>query len=168
MRFILTLLLFTAFYSLSFCQEIYTSRIGSKFFPGHLDIVISTDNTDLRYEVFNHWYYGLYSELRQMTIPLDSLNNFNATNDSIKILLSDKCIKLTDKKFKLNKSIKHVKLCVSADIMRKISFADKLSSQHDPIRHYELYETEDLNLSETEFRQIVLKNLDMKINNALQ
>jgi hypothetical protein len=101
-----------------------------------------------------------------MTIPLDSLDNFNSTNDSIKILISDKCIQLTDKKFKLNKPIKHVKLCASADIMRKISFADKLSSQHRPISHLELYKNEDLNLSEAEFRQIVLKNLDIKINNA--
>ena len=105
------------------------------------------------------------SELRQITIPLDSLDNFNLTNDSIEIVIFDKFIKLTDKKLNLNKTVRHVKLCTSADIMRKISYAYQLSSQHRPISHYELYKSENLNLSEEEFKKIVLENLNIKINN---
>jgi len=36
---------------LGFGQENYTSRKGSKFFPGHLDISITIDKNELRYEL---------------------------------------------------------------------------------------------------------------------
>ena len=41
--------------------------------------------------------------------------------------------------------------------MRKISFAHKLSSGHKDIRHFELYEREDLNLDEEEFKKKVME-----------
>lgn len=43
--------------------------------------------------------------------------------------------------------------------MRKISFAYKLSSEHKDIRHFELYEREDLNLDEEVFKKKVMEKL---------
>src|SRR5690606_33482568 len=134
-------------------------RKGSKFFPGHLDIVITVDNKNVRYELFNHWYSFSYAELRQITIPLDSLNEFNQKNDSIKIELHKGKLKLTDKKYRLSRKIKHKSLCASASTMRKISFAYRLSSEHKDIKHFELYEREDLNLDEEVFKKKVMEKL---------
>ncbi|AHM62791.1 hypothetical protein D770_22730 [Flammeovirgaceae bacterium 311] len=75
----------------AFGQSTYTSRKGTKFFPGHYDIAISIDSTNLRYELYNHWYAGVYSELRQVTVPLDSIEFYNKSNDSISFhMLKDK------------------------------------------------------------------------------
>jgi hypothetical protein len=46
--------------------------------------------------------------------------------------------------------------------MRKISFAYKISSQQKNIRHFELYDREDLKLEEEEFRKKVFGKLKEK------
>lgn len=143
----------------SYSQDTFTSRKGSKFFPGHLDVVITVDNKNVRYELFNHWYSLSYAELRQITIPFESLNEFNQANDSIRIELQKGKVKLIDKKYRLSRKIKHRNLCASASTMRKISFAYKLSSEHTDIRHFELYEREDLNLEEEVFKKKVMAKL---------
>jgi len=159
--FLITICLIT-FNLLGFGQENYTSRKGSKFFPGHLEISITIDKNELRYELFNHWYTGSYAELRQITINLDSLEKFNLSNDTIAITIFQNKVHLTDKKFRTNKNIKHRKLCTSVENMRKISYAYKVSSGYENIRHYDLYKSEDLNLSEDEFKKKVIENLNDK------
>lgn len=144
-------------------QSSYTSRKGSKFFPGHLDIVITIDNDNIRYELFNHWYSHAYAELRQMTISLDSLESFNINHDTIKIELKNEKIKLVDKKYRLSRKVKHRQLCTSPDIMRKISFACEVSSKYENIRHFDLYKREDYKLTEKEFENLVEKNLQNRI-----
>lgn len=146
----------------SYSQDTFTSRKGSKFFPGHLDIVITVDKKNVRYELFNHWYSLSYSELRQITIPLDSLNEFNQNNDSIKITLHKGKVKLVDKKYRLSTKIKHRNLCASASTMRKISFAYKLSSQQKNVRHFELYDRKDLKLDEEAFKKKIIEKLKEK------
>jgi hypothetical protein len=131
---------------IGFGQENYTSRIGSKFFPGHLDIVITIDTNVLRYELFNHWYTGSYAELRQISIKNDSLGEFDQSNDTISFKLHDNKIHLIDKRFGINKKIRHKKLCATPETMRKISYAYKVSSKNGKVRHYELYDLEDLKL----------------------
>ena len=146
-----------------FGQENYTSRIGSKFFPGHLDIVMTLDNNVIRYELFNHWYSGSYAELRQISIKKDSLELFNQSNDTISFNLLDNTIHLIDKRFGINKKIRHKKLCTSPENMRKISYAYKVSSKNGKVSHYDLYNWEDLKLSEEEFIKIVNDNMN-KLN----
>ena len=160
MKQILITIFLLAFQIITYGQDIYTSRQGSKFFPGHLDIVISIDSNNLRYELFNHWYYRSYTELRQMTIPLDNLEKYNLSNDSISIKILDKKIHLTDKRYNLNRKIRHRTLCISPTNMRKISFAYNVSSGYKNISHYELYKRDDLNLNEDDFKKKVIENLD--------
>lgn len=159
MKIILTIIFIILIQLGSYSQDIFTSRKGSKFFPAHLDIVITVDNKNVRYELFNHWYSWSYAELRQITIPLNSLNEFNKKNDSIKIKLHKGKVKLIDKKYRLSRKIRNRNLCASASTMRKISFAYKLSSEHEDIRHFELYEREDLNLDEEAFKKKVMQKL---------
>ncbi len=148
-----------------FGQENYTSRIGSKFFPGHLDIVMTLDNNNfIRYELFNHWYSGSYAELRQISINLDNLERFNQSNDTISIKILDNKIHLIDKGFRINKKIRHKKLCASPENMRKISYAYKVSLDNEKVKHYDLYNWDDLKLSEEEFTKLVNDNM-IKINN---
>lgn len=144
-------------------QDIYTSRKGSKFFPGHLDIAITVESNHLRYELFNHWYFGSYAELRQQTIPLDILNKLDIKIDSVNINILDKRIQLIDKKFHINKKIRHRNLCTSNENMRKISYAYKVSSKYENVGHFELYKWEDLNLTEDDFKKMVNENLNKKI-----
>lgn len=160
MKQILITIFLLAFQIISYGQDIYTSRYGSKFFPGHLDIVITIDSNNVRYELFNHWYSGSYAELRQMTIPLDNLEKYNLSNDSISIKFLDKKIHLTDKRYNLNRKIRHRTLCISPTNMRKISYAYKVSSGFENIRHYDLYKWDDLNLNEDDFKKKVIENLD--------
>lgn len=162
MKFISTILLLILLQLHGYSQDTFTSRKGSKFFPGHLDIVITINNKNLRYELFNHWYSLSYAELRQITIPLDSLKEFNQNNDSIKIELRNGRVKLVDKKYRLSRRIKHRNLCASVSTMRKISFATKLSREHKDIRHFDLYNREDLALDEEEFKKKVMENLKEK------
>jgi hypothetical protein len=159
MRFALIFLILISFQLLSFGQTTYTSRIGSKFFPGHLDIVVSVDNGVLRYELFNHWYAGSYAELQQMKIKLDSLNMFNQSNDSISIKILDNKIQLKDKRYRINKKVKHKNLCASPEKMRKISFAYRISTING-LGPHTLYSWDDLNMTELEFEKQVMINLD--------
>lgn len=163
MRIILTITLLTVLLFDSFSQETFTSRKGSKFFPGHLDIVITVDSKNVRYELFHHWYVKSYEEYRQMTIPLDRLDVFNHTNDTIKIELNKGNVKLIDKKYRLSRKVKHRNLCTSVSTMRNISFAYKLSHEYENIRHFEeLYHYEDLQLEEEMFKQKVMERLNEK------
>lgn len=163
MKIRLTVILLTFLQFQCFSQQTYTSRKGSKFFPNHFDIVITVDNNKVRYELFNHWYSFSYDEYRQITISLDSLSAFNQKNDTIKIELQKRKVKLVDKKYRLARKIKHRDLCVSAPIMRKISFACNLTRENSNIKHFELYNRDDLKLEEEEFKRIVLENLKQKI-----
>lgn len=162
MKIILTVLFLVLFQFNSYSQNTFTSKKGSKFFPGHLEIVITIDDKNVRYELFNHWYSSSYAELRQIIIPLDSLDKFNQSNDSIKIILHKGKVKLIDKRYGLSKSIKHKHLCASASTMRKISFAYKQSSRYKDIKHFDLYSVEDLELDEEEFKKKVLEKLKEK------
>ncbi len=160
MKLLLTLILLLSSYKISYSQEHFTTRKGSRFFPGHLDAQITLDSNTLRYELFNHWYSWAYAELRQLTIPIDSLDVFNNSNDSISIqILGDK-IKLVDKKYKLKRKIGNRNLCTSVENMRKISYAYKISSNYDSINHFDLYERTDLLLTEDEFKKKVLANFE--------
>jgi hypothetical protein len=162
MKIRLTIIFLTLLQLNSYSQDTFTSRKGSKIFPGHLEIVVTVDNKNVRYELFNHWYSLSYAELRQITIPLDSLNEFNQKNDSIKIELHNGRVKLVDKKYRLLRRIKHRNLCASASTMRKISFAYNLSSKQKDIRHFELYDHEDLKLDEEDFKKKVIEKLKEK------
>lgn len=159
MKIKLTILLLILVHLNSYSQDTFTSRKGSKFFPRHLDVVITVDNKNVRYELFHHWYSLSYAELRQITIPLDSLNVFNQKNDSISIEFHNGKVNLVDKKYRLSRKIKHKKMCASVSTMRKISFAYELSTEHKNIRHFELYEPEDLNLDEEAFKKKVMEKL---------
>ncbi len=162
MKHLLVTIFIFSLHHIGYGQENYTSRKGSKFFLGHLDISITIDKNELRYELFNHWYTGSYAELRQITIKLDSLDRFNIINDTIAISILKNKVHLTDKKFRINKNLKHRKLCASIESMRNISYAYKVSSDFENIRHYDLYKSEDLNLTEDEFKKNVIENLNDK------
>ena len=97
-----------------------------------------------------------------MTIPLDSVKEFNLKNDSIKIILQQGKVKLVDKKYRLSRKVKHRDLCTSPSNMRKISWACEKAYKYNGIEHYELYKREDLNLEEEEFKKKVLMTLDQK------
>lgn len=163
MKNIILISLLLLFSASSFSQKTFTSRKGTKFFPGHQDIAITVTDSTVRYELFNHWYVMSYAELRQMTISKDSLDFYGNLNDSLQIKLSDKYVKLIDKRYKLNRKVKRTRLCVSPDMMRKISFAYSQSMKYDYIRHYELYKDEDLDLSEEDFKKLVIINLEKRI-----
>ena len=155
-------MIFLSFISIaSYGQDSYSSRKGTKFFPGHLDIAITIDEKNVKYELYNHWYSGTYSQLRQIEIPIDSLEHFNQRNDSITIKITNNKVKLTDKRYKLNRKVKHTNLCNSTENMRKISFAVDLALHHS-IGPHGLYLYEDLKLEEFEFKQKVLGNLSKK------
>lgn len=113
--------------------------------------------------MFNHWYNWRYRELRNIYIPIDSLNYFNINNDSINIIIYENKIKLIDKKYGLKKSIKHGRRCASPAFMRKTSFAENILIENDSIHLYDLYKIEDLKLNEAEFELKVIENLNKKI-----
>ncbi len=56
MKIKLTIIFLTLIQLSSYSQDTFTSRKGSKFFPGHHDVVITVNNKNVRYELFNHWY----------------------------------------------------------------------------------------------------------------
>ncbi|MFK8045938.1 MAG: hypothetical protein AB8B72_10620 [Crocinitomicaceae bacterium] len=147
----------------SFSQETYTARKGSKFFPGHLHVVITVDSNSIHYQLYNHWYSSSYALNRELTIPIKELDKFNEGNDSLAITVYDDKIKLIDKHYRINRKIKHQKLCTSLSKMRKISFAHELAEKHEGIGHFDLYENNDLKLSEEEFKTLVKSNLEEKI-----
>lgn len=144
-------------------QETYTGKKGSRLFPGHLHIVIEVDSSTVKYELFNHWYSWSYVQYRQLTIPLDRLDDFNSNNDSLQIKILDNKVKLIDKRYKLNRKIKHQKICALPSTMRKISYACELTKEHPELRHFELYEREELSLPENEFKRLIKERLAEKI-----
>lgn len=149
----------------SFSQTTFSKRKGSKFFPGHLDVVVTVFDDSIRYELFNHWYSRSYEELRQISIPLNSLEVYNKENkDSLQIILKGNKVRITDEKYGLNGKLKHSPLCATADMMRKISYASKLASENKNIRHFDLYTTEELDLPEKEFRLLMEKRVKERIN----
>jgi hypothetical protein len=75
----------------------------------------------------------------------------------------NKNVKLHDKRYGLRRQIKHRNLCASPETMRKISFAYEISIKYEDIKHFELYEREDLKLPEKDFQQIVRRKLNEKI-----
>jgi hypothetical protein len=160
MKIILIIIFLIISQSISCGDDVYTSRKGTKLFPGHLDIVITIEEDYLRYELFNHWYTSSYAELRQISIPIDSIASFNHSNDSISISISDTKVHLIDKRYNIKKVIRHKDLCTSPEDMRKISFAYEISINNDSINHYDLYDTEDLNLTEQEFKEKVIEKLN--------
>lgn len=161
MKLRLIILLLTAFQLLTYGQNSFTARKGSKFFPGHLDIVLTVDNNCVRYELFNHWYSGCYAELRQLKVKLDSLETFNQSNDTIEIKLLGNRINLKDKKYNITCNVKNTRLCTSPERMRKISFAYKLAASNE-LGPQSLYTLEDLKLTESEFEEKVKNNLKLK------
>ena len=159
MRYFLTSFLIILLVSTALAQRTNTSHKGSRLFPGHLDISISLNNDTIRYELFNHWYSWSYAELRQLSIPTSELENWNL-NDSIRITqLKSGNFKLIDSRYHIHRTIKHRKICATPETMRKISFAYEVS-QANNLRHYTLFERTDLQLSEQDFRTLVISNLN--------
>ena len=158
-RQLLLLVSFILIYSNNFAQEkIFTSRKGSKFFPGHFDIVVTINNENIKYELFNHWYSGSYAELREINIIKSEIEKFNLNSDSLKIEINKNSVRIIDKKYKINKKIKSRKLCTSKENMRKISFAYEIAKKNN-LRHFSLYNYEDLKLPEEEFKKKIETNL---------
>ncbi|BDD08696.1 hypothetical protein FUAX_11280 [Fulvitalea axinellae] len=142
-----------------FSQETFTERKGSKFFPGHLHAVITVDSASIHYQLFNHWYTSAYTQYRDIKIPRNELGDFNSGNDTLSIILYGNKVKLFDKRYNLNRKVKHQKLCASLEAMRKISYAVSISDNHQNIRHFHLFVPDDLNLLEESFRKLVNENL---------
>lgn len=159
MRHLLIAIFIILFASTVSAQRANTSHKGLRFFPGHLDISITENDDTVRYELFNHWYSWSYAELRQISIPTSEVENWNQ-NDSLNITLHKSGnFKLRDKRYKLNRKIKHGTICTSTENMRKISFAYRISKMNG-LGHLELYEHTDLKLTEEEFQELVLTNLN--------
>jgi hypothetical protein len=97
-----------------------TLHVKTQNFSLSIFISVSVNNDTIRYELFNHWYALSYAEIRQISIPVSELEQWNQ-NDSIRIeILKTDNIKLQDNRYNLNRKIKHKNLCVSTEIMRKI------------------------------------------------
>lgn len=141
-------------------EQVFTSRKGPKFLPGHYDITITVQNDTLKYELFNHWYSRSYAQLRNVSIPLSDIHK----QDSITFKMTKKGIQLTDKKFGITKKVKRKNLCDSLEDMRKISYAYEIA-QDNNLMHYELFKSADLQLSEAAFRAKVKENLLNKREN---
>ncbi len=163
MKITFSIILTLCFSLTSFSQETYTSRKGSRFFPGHLHIVINIDSTEVHYQLFNHWYSLSYAQYRDIKIPFSELEKYGKENDTLSIIVLDSKVKLIDKRNKLDQRIKHQKLCASVETMRKISYANSIAQKHDDMMHFHLYEYEDLELTEEEFKELVDKNLEEEI-----
>ncbi len=158
MRLFVTLILTFTLGQACLSQEIYTGRKGTRLLPGHLHIVMTVDSSNVRYELFNHWYSRAYAQLRDMTIPLDRLAAFNAQIDSINIEVFNNYVRLTDKNAKIKKKIKHQYLCAFPDYMRKISFAYEITKPYKDI-HFELYYPEELELPMSAFKPLMKERL---------
>ncbi len=130
--------------------------------PGQLQVVITLDSSKVKYELFNHWYHRAYAKYRQIEIPLRDLEDFNSQNDSLRIRILDNHIHLVDKRYRLNKKVKHQRLAVSVDHMRKISLTYELTKQYEDI-HFELYEHEELDLPMKEFKTLMNARIKEKI-----
>ena len=128
-------------------------------------MVISVDSNNIHYQLFNHWYSLSYAQDRDIIIPISELNKFNNENDTLTIIILNNKIKLTDKRNKLDRKVKHQKLCASKETMRKISYAYSIVEKHEDedIMHFHLYEYGDLKLKEEEFKKLVDKNLEEEL-----
>jgi hypothetical protein len=146
----------------AFSQESYTGKKGVRVFPGHLHVAISVDSTVIHYQLFNHWYNESYAQERDIVIPFSELQKYESQNDTLTIIVLNDKVKLIDKRYKLNRKVKHQKLCVSIDTMRKISYANSVADKHKSIRHFDLFEQDDLKLTEQEFKKVVDKNIEEK------
>lgn len=163
MKIIFSIILTLCFSLTSFSQETYTARKGSRFFPGHLHMVISVDSSEIHYQLFNHWYSLSYAQLRDIKIPSSELEKYGEQNDTLTIIVLDNKVQLIDKKNKLDKKIKHQRLCASVETMRKISYANSIAEKHEDMIHFHLYEHDDLKLTEEEFIKLIDKNLEEEI-----
>lgn len=146
-----------------FSQESYTARKGSRFFPGHLHVIINVDSTEIHYQLFNHWYSLSYAQYRDINIPFSELEKYGEQNDTLTIIILDNKVKLIDKRNNFDRKIKHQKLCASVETMRNISYANSIAENYEDMKHFHLYESEDLELSEEEFKKLVDKNLKEEI-----
>ncbi len=144
-----------------FSQKQYTGRVGPRFLPGHYSIFITIDSTQLTYEVYQHWYVKSYATYRDLTIPLDSLSNFDVHNDSLQITIKSNKVRVKDKTLRINRRIKHRKVCTNAAVMRNISYAVKIAQPHENIHHLRLFESADLNMSYDEFKAHVDQKLEI-------
>lgn len=149
----------------SFSQEVYTAKKGSRLFPGHAHVIITVDTANIHYELFNHWYVWSYAQYRDITVSRNDLEAFNTNNDTLNLTITSNKVKLVDKKYRLKKKVKHQKLCASIPNMRKISYAVKITNDID-VRHFQLYEDNDLSLPEEEFKQLVDSNLILKLDSC--
>ncbi len=163
MRIIFSIILTLCFILTSFSQETYTARKGSRLFPGHLHMVISVDSIEIHYQLFNHWYHLSYAQYRDIKIPKSELDKYGDQNDTLTIIILDNKIKLVDKRNKIDRRIKHQKLCATVETMRKISYANSIAEKHEDLMHFHLYESDDLDLTEEKFKKLVDKNLEEKI-----
>ena len=163
MKIIFSIILTLCFSLTSFSQETYTARKGSRFFPGHLHIIVKVDSTEIHYQLFNHWYSLSYAQYRDIKIPINELDNYGENNDTLNIIMLDNKIKLVDKRNKLDRKIKHQRLCASVETMRKISYANSVAEKYEDMMHFHLYEHDDLKLTEEEFKKLVDKNLEEEI-----
>lgn len=163
MKFIFGILLCIYFGLTGYSQETYTAIKGSRFFPGHLHVVITMDSSIIHYQLFNHWYCLSYAQYRDIRIPINELDKFNNENDTLTIIVLDDKVKLIDKRNNLDRKIRHQRLCASVETMRKISYANKLAERHENMMHFHLYDRDDLKLTEEEFKKLVEKNLEEKI-----
>lgn len=163
MKIIFSIILTFCFCFISFSQETYTASKGPRFFPGHLHIVISVDSAEIHYQLFNHWYTRSYAQYRDLKIPINELDSYDEKNDTLTILILHNKIKLVDKRNKINKKVKHQKLCASVDTMRKISYANSVAEKHEDMMHFHLYDHDDLKLKEDEFIKCINKNAEKEI-----
>ena len=157
-------IILTLYFSFTcFSQETFTETKGSRFFPGHLHMVMDVDSNEIHYQLFNHWYSWSYAQLRDIKIPISEFDKYGEQNDTLTIIVLDNKVKLIDKRNKLDRKIRHQKLCASVATMRKISYANSIAEQHEDMMHFHLYEREDLDLSEEEFKNLVDHNLEEEI-----
>ena len=163
MKMIFLIVFLNFLHTFCFSQETYSATKGPRFMPGHLHAVITIENKILHYHLFNHWYASSYRQYRDLKIPIEELAHFNETNDTLTITISQGKIKLIDRSYQFKKTIKQQKNCTSLATMRKIAYACQLADQNEQVRHFDLYDRQDLNLSESAFKILVNKNLKKKL-----
>lgn len=142
----------------SYSQQTFTAKKGSRWFPLHYHAVITVNSDTVHYQLFNHWYSHSYAQYRDIILPVNQLDSIQHYADSLTITIDDDKVMIVDEKYNFKKRIRHQRLCASVSTMRKVSFADSLAQNRNDLRHFLLYEHSDLDLSEDEFRQLVLKN----------
>ena len=164
MKYLLTLFILIITINAS-TQEVYSAKKCSRLFPGHAHVLITVDTENIHYELFNHWYSLSYAQYRDLIIPLHELQEFNSNNDSIQLEIFDKKVKLVDERYGLKKNVKHQKQCASTEDMRKISYACEITSETN-IKHFQLYDREELFLSEEEFEELVDSRLILRLDSC--